>query len=78
MSDSVKFKEYRAELLRYFITHPGQRYGQCAFNVLFSMDQKAANEIRATTLDPFYICERIPAFMDYLRARWAEPSHSPS
>lgn len=39
------------------------RQGQLYFNALYDVDPELANEVRGTTIDPFYLDDRIESFM---------------
>lgn len=46
------------------------RDGQTAFNVLWDMRPDLSEQIRATSLDPFHMDERLEAFHDFVRSNW--------
>mgnify|MGYP000932282889 FL=1 len=39
------------------------RQGQLYFNALYDVDPELANEVRGTTIDPFYRDDKIESFM---------------
>ena len=53
----VDINKYVLAVYANMIKHPQWRYGQALFNTLYQMDQKKAEQIRATKLDPFYAQE---------------------
>jgi hypothetical protein len=61
--------EYLKEV-RHCQEHSGWRVGQCAFNVLVAMHPEVAEQVRGTSLDPFYSTstkdERYVNFMDFV------------
>ena len=52
-------------------THPGERAGQAAFNVLVEARPDLSEQIRTTDLDPFYHDDRLPAFYNWLFYNWS-------
>lgn len=53
--------------------HPDWRYGQTVFNVLYfdHFDPQFADEIRGTSLDPFYNDGVVDEVLSKLEQRWA-------
>ena len=49
------------------IDHPDWRIGQCFFNALAHVAPWVAEDIRGTSLDPFYIEDNLPHFFLYLK-----------
>ncbi len=66
----ITTKEYCdivAEMHNQFVKgKPHLRRGQCYYNALYTLRPDLANEICGTKLDPFYVDERIPAFLEWL------------
>lgn len=70
-----RFAEYKAVLAEYQSMYPRQREGQQMFNSLHTYAPWLANEIRATSLDPYHADYREDAdekkqnFMQYVEAQ---------
>lgn len=52
---------------------PSQRPGQRYMNLLMDMRPDLAKMVRANDLDPFYLDERIPMFLEYVMRHWERP-----
>lgn len=51
------------------LKNPELRKGQAAFNLLYEINPRIANEILGTEKDPFYIDSRMDIFVKYLYER---------
>lgn len=60
----VPFAEYYAKV------NPGQRRGQAYFNALYRFRSDIANELRGSSVDPFYRDDRIPSFLESVKDCW--------
>lgn len=66
----MTYNQYVEEVHRVWSLHPEWRWGQAYFNVLVEHRPDLSEPIRTTELDPFYLDERMPAFMNEVLARW--------
>ena len=46
------------------------RIGQCYMNVLYDIDPTLYREITGTQVDPFYVDDRIEAFLRFCEEHW--------
>jgi hypothetical protein len=54
------------------IADPTWRLGQTYFNILARVRPELAESVRGTMNDPFYLDDRIPAFLSYLAMHWVK------
>lgn len=67
----MTYGKYLAECGRVYQGWAGKwRKGQTYFNVLWQERPDLSKKIRGTDLDCFYMDERIPAFLEWVRNNW--------
>jgi hypothetical protein len=71
-SSVTAYAEYQAAVAAYERDHPEQRVGQAHCNVLWLRHPQLADEIRGDqTFDPFYVDDRLTAFLGFVKLRLA-------
>lgn len=70
MKLSKTYEEFVNRGAELFIEEPHLRVGQAYFIALNEIYPSLADEITATTLDPFYCSERLVDFLEYVQTRW--------
>lgn len=67
----MNFDEFVPYAESYWRAHRDQqRRGQAYFNALYRWRPDIANELRASSVDPFYRTERIPSFLESVKDCW--------
>lgn len=60
----MSYDDFIIHFRDYLLTHPGERLGQAAFNVMHNQYPEQANKYRDTKLDPFHHNHRAGLFID--------------
>lgn len=72
--ENITEEEFWAEVRTYQTQNPEQRWGQAAFNVLYTHRRDLSEQIRATDLDPFHLRNlqdnRWHNFLEFLEENW--------
>lgn len=55
--------QFHSHLLGYIESHPSQRHGQAAFNLMAELYPGEARKFTGTAFDPFYNDSRVDAFV---------------
>lgn len=66
----ISFQDYLLMVVQHKQEHPEWRMGQTYFNVLERVNEKKANEIRGSWLDPFHQDKVIGNFLYEVCATW--------
>jgi hypothetical protein len=64
------YADYLIAVDKYRANH-ALRWGQCYYNVLYSMRPNLANTVRSTAADPFYSDDRIDDFLIFVQVNWS-------
>jgi hypothetical protein len=64
------FEEFTLRVTLAQVRNPSWRAGQTAFNVLWDMRPDLSEQVRSTSLDPFYVDERLPEFYEFVKENW--------
>lgn len=65
----MTFEEFNKETAKRYHTVGDERYGQAFFNVLYQVRPEIADEIRGTSLDPFYTGLSAETYL-FVQERW--------
>ena len=66
------FIRFKLKILDTMMTYPELRLGQAAYTTLAFLRSDLADQVVATSLDPFYLNERMPAFLDFVEEQWTK------
>lgn len=66
----MTFQEFIHAVQLYRMKYTQQRVGQAFFNVLYEVRPDISEQVRATTLDPFYRNDRVAPFLRFVKANW--------
>lgn len=69
--------EYHAAVDDRRYSHPDERAGQRAFNVLVENRPDLSEQVRGTDLDPFYNNANLYALFGWLYDNWTEEPNQP-
>jgi hypothetical protein len=69
-----RYEEYQAWVAEYRADDASraQREGQLHFNALWYFEPDTAELIRMKPYDPFFVDEKLPAFLTWLQAYWED------
>ncbi len=66
----MSYGKYLSECGRIYKQQSSWRKGQTYFNVLVQVRPDLSERIRTSHLDPFYLDERIPEFLEWICTNW--------
>ena len=66
----MSYETFITTCMRMRTRNPAWRKGQTYYNVLSQVRPDLCERIRTSKLDPFYMDERIPAFLEWVKANW--------
>ncbi len=66
----VYFEEFVSYAEMYWSANRSQRKGQAYFNALHRLRPDIANDLTASSVDPFYNDDRIPSFLESVKDCW--------
>lgn len=70
---NASYVKFCALAARWVGENPAQRIGQAHFNCLRVIHPEIAEQVHGDlTLDPFYVDDRLPAFLAFVRKRLEE------